>query len=59
LEVRKRNKHEHKQTNKQTNIAGFVYPLVGTMSTMPGLPTRPAFYDIDLDLKTGKVLGLF
>lgn len=39
--------------------AGFVYPLVGTMSTMPGLPTRPAFYDIDLDLKTGKVLGLF
>jgi len=39
--------------------AGFVYPLVGTMSTMPGLPTRPAFYDIDLDLKTGRVLGLF
>uniref|UniRef100_A0A8B9T9Q1 formate--tetrahydrofolate ligase n=1 Tax=Anas platyrhynchos TaxID=8839 RepID=A0A8B9T9Q1_ANAPL len=21
--------------------AGFIYPLVGTMSTMPGLPTRP------------------
>jgi len=39
--------------------AGFIYPLVGTMSTMPGLPTRPCFYDIDLDLKTGKVLGLF
>ncbi|KAK1888944.1 C-1-tetrahydrofolate synthase cytoplasmic [Dissostichus eleginoides] len=29
--------------------AGFIYPLVGTMSTMPGLPTRPCFYDIDLD----------
>jgi methylenetetrahydrofolate dehydrogenase (NADP+) / methenyltetrahydrofolate cyclohydrolase / formyltetrahydrofolate synthetase len=39
--------------------AGFIYPLVGKMSTMPGLPTRPAFYDIDLDLKTGKVVGLF
>ena len=23
--------------------AGFLYPLLGTMSTMPGLPTRPAF----------------
>jgi len=22
--------------------AGFLYPLLGTMSTMPGLPTRPA-----------------
>ncbi|KAI1240913.1 Monofunctional C1-tetrahydrofolate synthase, partial [Lamprotornis superbus] len=29
--------------------AGFIYPLVGTMSTMPGLPTRSCFYDIDLD----------
>lgn len=39
--------------------AGFLYPLLGTMSTMPGLPTRPAFYDIDVDLETGKVVGLF
>ncbi|MCB8981205.1 MAG: formate--tetrahydrofolate ligase [Ardenticatenaceae bacterium] len=39
--------------------AGFLYPLVGTMSTMPGLPTRPSFYDVDLDLETGKVVGLF
>ncbi|KAL8259945.1 hypothetical protein R6Q59_027898 [Mikania micrantha] len=38
--------------------AGFIYPLVGTMSTMPGLPTRPCFYDIDLDTVTGKVKGL-
>lgn len=38
--------------------AGFIYPLVGTMSTMPGLPTRPCFYDIDVDITTGKVLGL-
>jgi len=39
--------------------SGFLYPLLGTMRTMPGLPTRPVFYDVDLDLKTGKVLGLF
>lgn len=39
--------------------AGFLYPLVGQMSTMPGLPTRPAFYDVDIDLETGQVVGLF
>ncbi|XP_018583247.2 C-1-tetrahydrofolate synthase, cytoplasmic isoform X1 [Scleropages formosus] len=39
--------------------AGFLYPLVGTMSTMPGLPTRPCFYDIDLDPETEQVDGLF
>ena len=39
--------------------AGFIYPLLGSMSTMPGLPTRPSYYDIDLDLDTGQVMGLF
>lgn len=39
--------------------AGFLYPLCGAMRTMPGLPTRPVFYDVDLDLETGKVIGLF
>ncbi|KAA3642210.1 MAG: formate--tetrahydrofolate ligase [Chloroflexi bacterium] len=39
--------------------AGFLYPLLGEMSTMPGLPTRPAYYDVDLDLETGQVIGLF
>jgi formyltetrahydrofolate synthetase len=39
--------------------AGFIYPLLGAMSTMPGLPTRPAYYDIDLDLETGQIIGLF
>lgn len=38
--------------------AGFIYPLLGEISTMPGLPTRPAFMDIDIDTKTGKILGL-
>jgi len=38
--------------------AGFIFPLCGTMKTMPGLPTRPVFTDIDIDVETGQVLGL-
>jgi formyltetrahydrofolate synthetase len=38
--------------------AGFLYPLLGAMSTMPGLPTRPIYYEIDLDPATGRVIGL-
>jgi formyltetrahydrofolate synthetase len=38
--------------------AGFIYPLIGTMSTMPGLATRPAFMDMDIDVETGEVIGL-
>ena len=39
--------------------AGFLYPLAGKMMTMPGLPTRPAYFDVDLDLDSGRVVGLF
>jgi formyltetrahydrofolate synthetase len=39
--------------------AGFLYPLLGDMRTMPGLPSRPAFFDVDLNMQTGKVVGLF
>lgn len=38
--------------------AGFLYPLCGTMTTMPSLPSRPAFVDVDID-ETGKTVGLF
>lgn len=38
--------------------AGFLYPLCGTMSTMPGLPSRPAAVDVDID-ENGNVVGLF
>ena len=37
--------------------AGFVYPLCGDMQTMPGLPARPSFMDIDLD-SDGNVIGI-
>jgi len=38
--------------------AGFLYPLLGQMRTMPGLPSRPAFLSVDLDEK-GQVVGMF
>ena len=38
--------------------ARFLYPLCGAMQTMPGLNTRPGYYDIDLDAD-GRVVGLF
>jgi len=38
--------------------AGFLYPLLGEMRTMPGLPAEPAGTKVDID-KDGKVVGLF
>ncbi len=38
--------------------AGFVYPLLGAMSTMPGLATRPAYMNVDID-EDGNIVGLF
>lgn len=37
----------------------FVYRIVLQISRMPGLPTRPAIYDIDLNTETGEIEGLF
>jgi formate--tetrahydrofolate ligase len=37
--------------------AGFLYPLCGTMQTMPGLPSHPVGEKIDIDNK-GNVVGL-
>jgi formyltetrahydrofolate synthetase len=38
--------------------AGFLVPLLGTVRTMPGLPSKPAFMNVDLD-ENGDVVGLF
>ncbi len=38
--------------------AGFLYPMCGAIMTMPGLPTRPAAVDVDID-ETGEIVGLF
>jgi methylenetetrahydrofolate dehydrogenase (NADP+)/methenyltetrahydrofolate cyclohydrolase/formyltetrahydrofolate synthetase/formate--tetrahydrofolate ligase len=38
--------------------AGFIYPLLGEMRTMPGLGSKPAYMNVDID-EDGRVLGLF
>ena len=38
--------------------AGFIYPICGTMSTMPGLGAHPNAHQIDIDAD-GNVVGLF
>ena len=37
--------------------AGFVYALCGNVMTMPGLPDKPAFMNIDID-SDGHIIGL-
>ncbi|MCE5243452.1 MAG: formate--tetrahydrofolate ligase [Desulfobacteraceae bacterium] len=39
--------------------AKFLCPCAGTISLMPGTSSNPAFRRIDVDVKTGKVTGLF
>jgi formyltetrahydrofolate synthetase len=39
--------------------AGFLYPICGDIMTIPGLPTRSGFIDVDIDVDTGDVIGLF
>ena len=39
--------------------AGFVVPVAGAISLMPGTAANPAFMDVDVDVETGKVKGLF
>ena len=38
--------------------ARFIYPILGKMLTMPGLPARPSAEFIDMD-SDGKIIGLF
>ena len=37
--------------------AGFLYPLAGTLATLPGLPSRPRALNMDVD-SAGEVIGL-
>jgi len=39
--------------------AKFLCPCAGTISLMPGTSSNPAFRRVDVDVKTGKVKGLF
>jgi formate--tetrahydrofolate ligase len=39
--------------------AEFLCPCAGAISLMPGTSSNPAFRKVDVDVKTGKVSGLF
>ena len=39
--------------------AGFVVPVAGVISLMPGTSSNPAFRRVDVDVETGKVKGVF
>ena len=39
--------------------AKFLCPMTGTISLMPGTSSDPAFRRVDVDVETGKVIGLF
>jgi methylenetetrahydrofolate dehydrogenase (NADP+)/methenyltetrahydrofolate cyclohydrolase/formyltetrahydrofolate synthetase len=39
--------------------AGFIVPVAGTISLMPGTGSNPAFRRVEVDVETGKVEGVF
>jgi len=39
--------------------AGFIVPVAGKITLMPGTASNPAYRGIDVDVNTGKVTGLF
>lgn len=39
--------------------AGFVVPVAGDIKLMPGTASNPGFRNVDVDVETGKVKGLF
>ena len=39
--------------------AGFIVPVAGAISLMPGTGSNPAYKRVDVDVETGKVKGLF
>jgi formate--tetrahydrofolate ligase len=39
--------------------AGFVVPVAGDIKLMPGTASEPAFNNIDIDVETGRVKGVF
>lgn len=39
--------------------AKFLCPVAGTITLMPGTSSDPAFRRVDIDVNTGKVMGLF
>ena len=43
----------------QVAVFPLVVPVAGDISLMPGTGSRPGFRNIDVDVETGQVSGLF
>lgn len=39
--------------------AGYLYALAADIQTIPGLPTAPGYINVDIDVETGEIDGLF
>jgi methylenetetrahydrofolate dehydrogenase (NADP+) / methenyltetrahydrofolate cyclohydrolase / formyltetrahydrofolate synthetase len=39
--------------------AGYLYALAADIQTIPGLPTAPGYLNVDVDVETGEIGGLF
>ncbi|KAI4657663.1 uncharacterized protein J4E78_006051 [Alternaria triticimaculans] len=39
--------------------AGYLYALAADIQTIPGLPTAPGYLNIDVDVETGEINGMF
>lgn len=39
--------------------AGYLYALAADIQTIPGLPTAPGYLNVDVDVETGEIEGLF
>lgn len=39
--------------------AGYLYALAADIQTIPGLPTAPGYLNVDVNLETGEIEGLF
>ncbi|APA12494.1 hypothetical protein sscle_09g072640 [Sclerotinia sclerotiorum 1980 UF-70] len=39
--------------------AGYLYALAADIQTIPGLPTAPGYLNVDVDIETGEIDGLF
>ena len=57
LKGRPQNFDVHVREIRASIGAGFLYPILGDMMTMPGLPTHPAGELMNVD-ENGRVVGL-
>ena len=39
--------------------AGYLYALAADIQTIPGLPTAPGYLNVDVNVETGEIGGLF